>query len=110
MLLHVDFFKTDPTNNPQHTPNVLPSQNASLPQIQDVAPLPTEQLPQNQQTPINSTNVETQQPGPRSQNDFIESFSQIESHSSKHLHHKETTSHEINQNPPPSSSRPKQNI
>ena len=44
-----------------------------------VAPLPTKQVLQNQQIPINSTNVETQQQGLLSQNDFIEFF-QIESH------------------------------
>lgn len=70
----MDFFKIDPTNNPQHTPNVRPSQNTCLPQIQFATPLPTEQLLQNQQTPINSTNVDIQQPGAHSQTILLNFF------------------------------------
>lgn len=65
---------------------------------------------QNQQTPINSTNVETQQPRPPSQNNLIELFSQTKSHNNGHLHHEEIISHEINQSHPPNSSQPKGNI
>ena len=105
MLLQVDFFKSNPPNLAQPTPNVPPNQSTPLPQIQVVASPPTGQLSKISKYQINSTNVEQQQQqqqGSPSQNDLIES-STI-SHNSENLCNEEVISHEIKQITPPSSS------